>query len=241
MNFETYLLISMAFSILLIFWIFRSTPEEKEYNRKLKESLADEFIIDPETGVKITLEEAESGHWVAHDNEFRTVSKTEIKKLYSEEEKDATRALNYLRESLQYRKHDLTEADIELLDHSKMLTKYDDWTYSDAFRIEYCKGMVFLPAVYASGNLHSYFQEDYHESQLMFWIKFDIDFGHYYLREKTAAEAFFDSIKGNDDLILSNYESFTFEKSKNVLYVKHILKNFEGVTGLEIEFFQKND
>ncbi len=47
------------------------TAERKEYERKLKESLKDEFIYDPETGAKITLAEAESGHWIAHDNENR--------------------------------------------------------------------------------------------------------------------------------------------------------------------------
>ena len=54
--------------------------------------------LDPETGAKLTLEQAESGHWINHDNEYKTTPESEIEKLYSEEAKNAERAINYLKE-----------------------------------------------------------------------------------------------------------------------------------------------
>ncbi|TXE15357.1 hypothetical protein ES692_17015 [Psychroserpens burtonensis] len=59
----TFIFITAGIGILFIlFMTFNSdTSEQKEYDRKLKESLADEYIIDPETGTKLTLEQAESG------------------------------------------------------------------------------------------------------------------------------------------------------------------------------------
>ena len=46
--------------------------------------MEDEYIIDPETGAKLTLEEAESGHWIAHENEFRTIPDSELNNLPTE-------------------------------------------------------------------------------------------------------------------------------------------------------------
>ena len=41
----------------------------------------------------------------------------------------------------------------------------------------------------------------------------------------------------NDDLTLTNYESFTYKPTNNLLYLSQILKKIEGQEGLEIEFF----
>ena len=62
-----YILIGILVVILLYYLLTYKTAEEKEYNKKLKESLEDDYIIDPETGTKITLEEAESGIWEVED------------------------------------------------------------------------------------------------------------------------------------------------------------------------------
>lgn len=221
-------------------FFFKDSKAEQEYERKLKESLADEYIIDPETGAKITLEQAESGHWVTHDNEFNTMSESDIDKLYTEEEKDAERGVNYLKEKTDYRKQKLTEQELKILEETKTLSKYDDWSYSDCFRLEYANGFVFLPAVEIEDKGAGYFDSSYHESQVMFWLKLNYDAGHYYLREKTGVEKIFDLIKNDDDLKLKNYESFTFKKSANLINTIRILKEFEGCNGLEIEFMNDN-
>ncbi|QYA26684.1 hypothetical protein G3I01_14655 [Gramella sp. MT6] len=58
--------------------MLKGTKAEREYEKRINESLADEYIIDPETGAKLTLEEAESGHWINHDNEYITIPEKEI-------------------------------------------------------------------------------------------------------------------------------------------------------------------
>ena len=49
--------------VALIYWIFKNPKEYIEYEKQLNENLADEYIIDPETGTRLTLEEAETGVW----------------------------------------------------------------------------------------------------------------------------------------------------------------------------------
>lgn len=238
-----YLVVSI-FSIHLILkfgkFLFLPNKAEKEYNRRLEESLKDEYIIDPETGAKLTLEQAESGHWIKHDNEFLPKPEIEIEKLLTEEERNAERAINYLKVSKEYLNAKLSNEEIETLTNSKTLSKYDDWSYSDCFEIQFLNGKIFFPAVKIIDKIPSYYSNDYHESQIMFWIKFDYDFGHYYLREKLNVEKVFDFIRNDDELKLKNYECFTFRKSENIIKLNLILKHFEEEKGLEIEFFDKN-
>ncbi len=238
-----YIVISLfglyALSKLYNFFL-KGSKADQEYERKLKESLADEYIIDPETGAKITLEQAESGHWVVHDNEFNTMPESDIDKLYTEEQKEAERAVNYLKENIEYRKYKLTEQELKILEKTKTLSKYDDWGYSDCFRLEFSNGFVFLPVVKIEDKEPGYFDTSYHESQIMFWLKLNYNFGHYYLREKSGVEKLFDLIKNDDDLKLKNYESFTFKKSADFINTIKILKEFEGSKGLEIEFMNDN-
>ncbi|MGY3795706.1 hypothetical protein [Aquimarina sp. 433] len=210
---------------------FKKTEEEKEYLRKLKESLADEYIYDPKTGAKFTLEQAESGHWISHNNEHRIISESEIEKLYTDEQKNVERALNYLKQSQQYQKQRPTPNEINYLEHTSILSKYNDWSYSDSFALKNCNGYLFIPTV-------SY--DNFREPQIMFWLKLRTDFGHYYLREKSHIEKFFDLIRNDDDLRLPNYESFTIKKTVNLSQVVELLKRFEGSKGLEIEFKDNN-
>ena len=236
---DLYIILLFIGIVVFLYWAFTfKSKSEKEYDKKIKESLEDEYIIDPETGAKLTLEEAESGHWVEHDNEFHTTPEPDIEKLHTAEQQEAEKAINYLKEKPEYRKKKLTPDQVDFIEQIKTLSKYDDWSYSNPFKIEYCNGFVFLPAVRLNG--HSYYDNDYHESQIMFWIKLEIDLGHYYLREKSKTEKIFDLIRNDDDLKLNNYESFTFRKTDNLIVLINILKNFEGEKGLEIEFLDNN-
>lgn len=226
-------LISILLVSLTIFFITRRTKSEKEYDEKLKESLKEEFIIDPETGAKLTLEQAESGHWVAHDNEFRTLPEEEIQKLYTEEQKEAQRALNYLKRHTGYRKEYLGDERVTILEKSQILGKYDDWSYSHCYRIEQGNGLVFLPKVTLK-------KHEYNETQILFWIITNYDFGHYYFREKTSAEKLLDRLRNDDEIKLNNYESFTIQRSKSPVQMIQILKRIEREKGLEVEFMNSH-
>ena len=220
--------------------MFRGTKAEREYERKINESLADEYIIDPETGAKLTLEEAESGHWISHNNEFNTLPENEIEKLHTEEQKDAERAINYLRKSKDYKRYKFSESQIKFLESTRLLSKYDDWGYSNCFQIEYCNGFIFMPDVVLIDKVPGYFETTYNESQIMVWIKLKSNLGHYYLREKTGTEKFLDIFKNDDDLKLKGFESFTIKKSENIFKVNQTLEKLRKVNGIEIEIFDKN-
>lgn len=225
--------------ICLPIWVAtRKSKEEKAYEKYLEDSLEDETIYEPETGAKITLEQAEKGHWINHDNEYRTLPEDEINKFYSEEEKEAFRALNYLKKESKYKKTDFTEEEVIILDHSKILKKYDEWSYGYVFNLNYGNGKVFLPTVELFAN--GYRDGNYKETQLMFWIKTEYDLGHYFLREKIISDKILDFIRNDDELVLENYESYTFKKSNNLLYINQLIKSFEGTLGLEIELFENN-
>ncbi|MDO5979196.1 hypothetical protein [Flavivirga spongiicola] len=232
-NVEILLFIGLTVVVIaLIFWMFSRTAEEREYDRKLKESLKDEYIIDPETGAKLTLEQAESGHWIAHDNEFKTIPKAELNKLPTEGAKQAEIALNYLRESKDYRKTRFSEEQHSVLEELKTFKNYDDWSYSDSYKFE--GGAVFLPSVELNLAGH------YRESHLMFWVKIDSINGHYFFREKTSSEKIFDLIRNDDEIKSDRYECFTIKKSHSIIQINRILEAFEKEKGLEVEIENDN-
>jgi hypothetical protein len=233
------LIVSWVFSflfIVLIIYIIILYKKDKKYEDKIKKSLKNEFIIDPDTGIKLTLEEAESGHWISHDNEHRHIPKSEIEKLPFENQKTLATAISYLRENKRYKKTILSEGQIEVLTKTKTLYKYDDWTYSNAFSFENGILLLIEPVIYEK----TYFQEDYSETQSMFWLKIDDLGGHYYLREKSFTEGVLDRFRNDDCLQLEDYESFTFKKSYNPIKIHRLLKKFENQKGLEIEFNGNN-
>jgi len=230
-----YLSFALFVAIFLYLLTYRS-KSESEYDKKIAESLEDEYIIDPETGAKLTLEEAESGHWISHDNEYRTTSNSEIENKLTDEEKQVEIAINYLRESKFYKKVELSQEQISKLSKTKILSKYDNWTYSSPYIFE--GGILISPAPELYGQ--TYYEDDYIESQLMFWLKMNSISGHYYLREKSAVEKIFDKLKRDDDLNLIGYESFTFKKSYDVIKINKLLEVFESQKDLEIEIDNDN-
>ena len=241
--FYTIILI-IGINLLFQLWKFLTKPSkyEKEYEEKLKQSLSEEYIIDPETGAKLTLEQAESGHWVQHDNEFQTTSEEDIQKLFTPEQQDAEKAINYLKASKEYTKCRLSDESIKILENSKILSKYDDWSYSDSFELKYCNGFVFMPAVEIIDKVPMYFENDYHESQIMFWIKINKDLGHYYFREKTGTEKILDFFKNDDSIKSNKYECFNYKNSDNYVLTKQLFNKIENenLENIEIEFFKKN-
>ena len=74
----------------------------------------------------------------------------------------------------------------------------------------------------------------------MFWKKISDIKGHYYLREKSSVEKFFDRFKSDDDLTLSEYESFTIQNSPDIIKINRLLTYFENEKGLEIEIMDHN-
>jgi hypothetical protein len=216
---------------------FEDSDEDKEYKRLLNERLKDEYIYDPETGTKITLEEAESGHWINHNNLNRVKSQEEINKFFVGREKEAEELINHIKLK-KYKFTKLTNSQLTFLDKTKIFEKYNDWSYSNSFSFDNGKNFIFLPAVKIN-SLHRY-QDDYHESQIMFWIKIEKLSGHYYFREKTNFESFTDLIRNDDEIKLDDYECFSFKHSNNKINLIKLLKLIEIEKELEIEIIEEN-
>jgi hypothetical protein len=206
--------------LLLIFAFKGPTKLEKEEKERLQKSLEDDRIFDPETGVYISLEEAESGVWSTDDREKHYVSELQL----SKEGDDIKDVLDYLNTQQTYKAlGQLPDVEYDIVEGSKILSKYDDWSYSDAFLFK--NGIVFLVRS----------EESYYSSQLMCLLGIESLKGHYYLREKDTAEKVLDFFRKDDDLSLENYESFTIKRSENIDAINSFLKIFEGETGLELE------
>lgn len=233
-----YVFIGLIVVYVISAFLLKKTPEELAEEKRLRESLADETIYDPETGVKLTLEQAESGHWITNDNPTRIKSEEELDNHYFGNEKIAEKFLNSLK-ARGFQTEMFNESEIDFLCQTKILSKYDNWSYSNLLSYNEGRDFVFLPAVHYDGNRH---QNAYHESQLMFWIFDDKLSGHLFAKEKTAFESFTDAIRNDDPIRLENYETFLFEKLSlsTTIYLTKILQAFDNEKGLEIEMLDNN-
>lgn len=225
---------ALAVGLGLLYWETNfKTKEEREYDRYLDESMKDEYITDPETGAKLTLEQAESGHWIAHDNEFRTKPAKELSKL-TELERGIEIGVNYLRESKDYRNQELThELELELK-RTHIISSYREWTYYCFYRMEYFDGYVMIPNVLIESQ-YGYFNDSYPETQVLFWLKLNADFGHYHLRKQKEVDKVVGFFTGEKEIKIDGYTVETFRVSPNVLNVIRLLQVIEGTSGLRIE------
>ena len=108
------------------------SKEEREAEAKLKENLADDTIYDPVTGVRMTLEEAEKGLFVAHDNQERIKSEEELQRHYIPEQVEFERIRNFILESgIPYLEDEEVDHLIEIVfAKSEMLAQYDGFRLS---------------------------------------------------------------------------------------------------------------
>lgn len=232
----TGILIIIAILAFGIFLLTYKTKSEKEQDKKLMESLNDEHLIDPVTGTKITLEQAESGQW---EPEVRShfYSEEEIQNSVEEEIKQMMRGNNYLYNQKQYLIHQLTETQINFFEQTEMFRKYDSWTYSDAFKIDYCEGYIVLPNVNIKSKPYSRYE--YQDTQCLFWLKLKNQCGHYYISEKSNKVKLYELVTQSEELRLKNYEILVIEPASNMPVLHSIISVFEDTDALEIEIFKQ--
>lgn len=217
-------IVSIAFFLVLISII----KKEIKARRKLKESLDDDRIFDPITGVYISLEEAESGQWSTGDREKHNFPNTHL----NEENKNIKIALDYLSNNEYYKKLDtLPNQEIDIINSSRMFSEYDEWTFTYCY--EFDKGFVFLPEMKIS--ISPDIGPFYFNSKIMFSLKINSLIGHYGLKPKESGEKFHDLFRSNGHLTLNNYETFTFRHSHNIREINKFLKHFENEKNLELE------
>lgn len=218
-------IIFIFLGILLVVIQIRRMKNEKSEEEKIQEEIEDELLFDPYTGSQITLEEAESGKWnVGEKNNQKSIKKY-LNKFSTIEEKEERLAIQYLNSEENYEIRELTEEQIDMLQESAILSKVNNWTYSDAYL--YNENCTFILI-----NIHLAIS-----SQIVVLINIDDIKGHYYLREKSSIEKVFDSFRNDDELFLENYESFTIKESSSKIVINKILDCLRGQRELEVEFF----
>ena len=208
--------------------LFKSKAEKAEEER-LEASMEDNMIYDPETGTKITLEQAESGQWIP-DNDFDRLK--EIEKLTDEVKKNLRLVTNEMRTNNDFKPSELSNEQLDFLDGSELLNSYDDWSYSSVF--QFSKGLVIMICIEEEGE-YSYHSEDYYETQIFYWLDIKDCKGHYVFTEKSFAEKIFDRFKVDDEIVVDHYECHTIESSPYPQSVIDIMSCFSRNKGFVIE------
>lgn len=221
--------------MLFVLFVFKSIksliPKDlnSDYEERLEKSLADEYIIERETGAKLTLEQAESGLWIKHDNELREMPESDIEKFPTDEERVVFRGLNYIKSSKNYIPNKISNKKVSTLEKLEILKKYDDWFYSDSYKLasDDKKQLIII-------NIDD---NGYKEPQLLFSIQLDFDTGHYYFRPKTKTEKILDKIRNDDEIKLKDFECFDYKKSLNTISLIKTIDKIDKKQDIEFEFF----
>jgi len=219
----------------IIFIIYKSITfqikEDKENKKKLKERAEDQYIIEPETGAKLTLEQAESGAW--DENQVDFFSEDDYEKVLSEDEKNAELAIDLYRKNNKFKSTKFDEQEIEILENSQTLIKYDEWHYSNCFSDKNRSIIFFVPSVRIS-------KLNYTESQMMFWVKIENTKGHYHLYEVNKVEKILVRYKNRQSEFYNDYYCEILKRSQNFSYMKSILKKISEIKGFEFEIIDDN-
>lgn len=154
---------------------------------------------------------------------------TEEKEVLLEDKLDAKELVSHLKES-GYVLTDFTDLQIDILENTKILDKYDDWSYADVYTSG--KILLFFPKVVVPAERRS---THYTEFRLMFWTKIDNYTGRYYFWEKASGDRYYDRIRTNDDIKLANYDSLTLCEGGNHDAIKKVVDLLDKESGLEIE------
>lgn len=105
---EPLTIIGIAFLVIALgYFVHMSTKIDRQNRKKLEEQLDDEYIYDPETGLKMTLEEAEQGAIFESNGIGKIKSDAEINSIEDENIRELHRIRNF------FLKSELTNVDID--------------------------------------------------------------------------------------------------------------------------------
>ena len=192
----------------------------------MNKSLNEEYISEPETGAKLSLEQAQSGYWVKHNNEFATVSEADIEKMHTEKEKIIQRGINYLKSSKNYLSIKIDDSEILQLEKLITLKKYSDWYSSNSYKYIDENKILIIINIYDDG---------YTEPVLFFCLNLNFDAGHYYFSPKTRVEKILDIIKSDNQIKLKEFKCNTYRKTKFNVRLINLLKKIDEKRDIEFE------
>lgn len=225
-----FFLIVALFIFIMLFG--RKSKEEIDCDNKLKESLEEEYIIDPETQAKLTLEQAQSGIW--NPDEVTYYSESDVENHYSDEFQKIKKAQFYLEKQESYTESELNEEDIELLNQIVLLSKYYDCNFTNIFTNNSTQTKIIFSWVEAEEI------KGYSGIQLLFWVRIQNFNGHYFLSEKTKSERFALKLATKEALFFNDYYCEILKKSFSNEYEIGILEKCAAIQRIEVEILNDN-
>ena len=225
--------IGIVLGLLILYIIYKFFLMDKHEEALLEDELSDEYIIDPESGTKITLEEAESGNWTPINEPLVPMTETELESLAYEEDVQFQKSINYLLMSGKYTESTLDDRQIETLNETVLLRKYNAWSYSNPFKINQYPGF-FIPVI-VHLNATSKYQTNYEEAQCLFWLKMEKDLGHYFFKEQLLEDKLFKPTSPSEIMVPKIYKCICYQRTENTQYLNSLLEKFDGQDQLEIE------
>ena len=204
----------------------KDDKEYTDYKEKLNKSLEDEYIIDPETGAKLTLEQAQSGHW--NPEEVPYFSEEDVAKHYSQDFQNMYATKYYLEQQEAYDTIELEDRFLEFISTKLIFAKYDTCSFAASFINKATQTKILFSWV-------EMLQSNYSEIQLLFWIKISNFNGHYYLTEKTKSEQIAIKLANKNALFFNDYYCDILKTSFSNGYELGILEKCAAEKRIEVE------
>ncbi|RZJ69037.1 hypothetical protein [Flavobacterium sp.] len=238
--FETWGIYVFFGAILLAIFLYpkirKVLRQDTEDEDRIRKSLSDDYLYDPKTGAKFTVEQAVSGQWLSHDNLDRLKSDEEISEFYSSEEQILERLANELKKSgFQY--SESSDEEIEILGNTHTLANYDTWFVKSRYISPDASYVVNFIRVVANPHFK---QAGFQGFQMLFETKIPDFDGHYLITERTFAEPLLELFVGKDDFAIKGLDVRTIRKGWNPMVLQEMLADFANESNLEIEINGEN-
>lgn len=223
---------AVIFVLLILKMIFRKEDKEyTTYKEKLGKSLEDEYIIDQDTGAKLTLEQAQSGNWNLEEVPY--YSEEDVAMHYSEDFQNMYTAKYYLEKREVYESIELEYTILEFLITNHIFAKYDSCSFTASFINKASQTKILFSWVEIQ-------RLEYSEIQLLFWVTISNFNGHYYLSEKNKSEQIAIKLTNKNALFFNDYYCEILKASFSNGYELGILEKCAAEKRIEVEIFNNN-
>lgn len=144
-------IIFLIITVVVLYYLLKSSRNEERERKELEKRLEDEFIYNPETGAKMTLEEAQRGHYFDEPKEKRVKSKLEIENNFNDE----NRELEYFRNDLienEFALIEIYDAILNLIDKTELINEYKKYQIIDAYQSQNSSIIGVIEVTYEDSN-----------------------------------------------------------------------------------------
>ena len=210
----------LGYLIVLLFTSSKKKEEEARFRKEQEERLADERIYDPISGQLLTIEEAESGHFVKHVNETRIIPESELQQFYNEDLVIVQRCFNFLKKE-GGKLVELSEEVVEMVDNTRTFLSHPNWGTEQMCSFE--SSLYFLFPHVENGFANADMQTSGYMSIAV--IVSGKDYGEYQAKPKSNVEMLLGKTFSKEDRFIANHILTTHRKEANEIHLINILGN----------------